>query len=598
VADGYRTPGSDGILADPLAARGVPDPQKYVWPKVIARLHRDPSDVWSRRMVAQFWDAGGDPAPHAASYYHFAAYGLVRILLGKPDAVGPHRRAILTRAMGEEQLFTGDGTENHIAMWRTSGYLFAQAAGDRRRMAQARRWIVRYSDRLYAVGQGEFDSSTYVAFTIASWLNLLDFAKDPEVRHRARAVVDFLAASLAVRWCNGAQAGGEKRGFAGSDRRAPAAYLGWVWWGDGLVPSAGFSQAGIHAAVAAVSDYRPPKAIMALARVRPQGEPEEYRVSKPDYSMRARSETREALCVGRHYSVGVLYSPTGGWGGGETQETLWKMVARSADGGCATISGAGASYAERNRYNGEGRGPWDQMAHHRDLVAQLTRVPHNAEAIAADMRATYRSWRSRNDRVTFAEPVCEPWCYASIPSDARLLVAGPWHFVEMGAAYAAVRPIGGVVRPAPTEAAQGTRVLRVDGVLGKVVGIAYEFGDRGSDGSFAGFVEAVASHSTLDTDGDWVRLRGRTGRRLDVRFNSSGRFRPPSYDWGVQPPWPSGEGHGRIPEIRQDGRRLDLNAPWPVYDGPCLTIRNRTMTIRSRDDVTEPYVMAPRSPRP
>ncbi len=114
--------------------------------------------------------------------------------------------------------------------------------------------------------------------------------------------------------------------------------------------------------------------------------------------------------------------------------------------------------------------------------------------------------------------------------------------------------------------------------------MAYEFGDRDSDGSFAGFVEAVTDRSSLEADDASVTIRGRSGRSLQVRFGLSGRFRPPAYGWGTQPRWPRGEGHGRLPEVRCDGRLLNLRERWPVYEGPRLSVRNGELIVRSRAD--------------
>ncbi|MDX1933454.1 MAG: hypothetical protein SFU56_12665 [Capsulimonadales bacterium] len=576
-AERYVLPGSAEQLTIPQPLRGVPDPQKYVWPKALARLSLDRNDRWAHAMIGQFHDRGGPPASHAASFYHFAAYGLAKLLFAYPDAVAPYRSAILRGAMREEQLFRGEGTENHIAMWRTSGYLFAQEAGDRRRRIEMGDWIARYSDRLLSIGQGEFDSGTYLAFDVSAWLNLWEYARDVDIRHRARSVVDFLAASLALRWRDGVQAGGEKRGCSLRNGDSIASFLGWLWWGGASSPP--WTQSAIYSVFAALSHYRPAPATVALADKTSPETQGRYLGSKPNYAMERASETRETLFIAAGYSVGALYSPTGGWGGGETQETLWKFASAGGD----VVSGAGAGYARKTGFSGEGRSPWDQIAHFDDLVFQMTRVPPNGEDITRKVAGLYEIWRRRSAKVRFAAPAHEPWAYVSLPSDADLRPHEGLLFVNChDRAFAAIRPFGGAMVPVNEKTRGGRIAFRTDGAQGELLGFVYEFGDPVVDGSFPEFMKKVLSASRPDFErrsANEIAYRNRHGRALRAQFVTSGRWVAPEYDWGSPPDWPTGEGHGRVPRLWWDGREVRLDRVWPVYHGPFLRVLNGRLSL-------------------
>jgi hypothetical protein len=267
------------------------------------------------------------------------------------------------------------------------------------------------------------------------------------------------------------------------------------------------------------------------------------------------------------------------------------------DAAVAVIAGAGAGYAARSKYNGEGRSPWDQVAMHENLLVQMTRVPEDADALTAQAKALFDDWKrtGKADKVSWADPVAEPWAYVTLP-DAPGVVAvaekGGVIFVAVpgaGAAlfYAALTPLapGYEWLDAKATGAKNRRAARTTGGRrGEVVGWAYEWGDERS-GGFADFQRAVLSRPDRVTREDpvTVRLTDRTGKTtLRVRFGTAGTYAEPEYDWGPQPAWPSGEGHGRIPQIWADGKEVDHRAKAlagrVLYDGPRLRVHSTALT--------------------
>jgi hypothetical protein len=552
VAERYALPGSGGKAEVPQPMSGVPDPQKYVWPRALARLSRDASDSWAVAMVGQFWDRGGDPAPHASSFYHFGAYGLARLFFAFPSAVAPHRAALLAQAMREEQLFSGDGTENHIAMWRTSGYLFAQEAGDAARLTSMRDWLRGYARRLKEFGQGEWDSSTYFAFDVGSWLNVLDFAKDAEIREDARGVVETFTRQIALKYVQGAFAGAEKRGFSSRGVDTITGYLGWLWFGD--VPTtaddAFFSQSAIYSVLASLSPYRPAPELTRLAEKRVE-KPTVHVIDRPNYAMTRKAEARELLLVTPRYCVGTsVRSPIGGWGGGDTQETLWKFAAKGARGAW-TVGGAGAGYAARNKFSGGGRSPWDQAWQAGPVVVQMTRVPRDAEELTAEAKSLFAKWKATGnaEKVSFADPVPASWAYATLPADAEIEERDGVLLVRRDGVFLVARPLHGAyaeVPPSETKAPPTRRVFRSESARAELCGWLYEFADD-TEISYEDFAAALALPDRLRVSDLTVRYRDRRNQPVTVTFGTSGTYTEPEYDWGPQPTWPAGEGHGRVP---------------------------------------------------
>ena len=125
---------------------------------------------------------------------------------------------------------------------------------------------------------------------------------------------------------------------------------------------------------------------------------------------------------------------------------------------------------------------------------------------------------------------------------------------------------------------------------GGLTGLILEADRRSRYDSPEHFMETCLGRTHLNRGNigqDSLIYRGLDGTVIAARYEASGTFTEPVYDWGYgpvhpvvipatppfrQPEWPGGEGHGRIPSWKVNGVAAGLEGSWPVYGGPGLHI--------------------------
>jgi hypothetical protein len=567
-------------------------------------------------------DRGPRPNP-AIGYLYFSPVGIGYVLHAFPGAVADDDWRTLVRAtidfdptLSALNPFTGQGTENHMLLGRTGGYLVCLAVVERGAndpvtgawYDRARAWLpalteyfVSTAETTYERGFGEWDSSIYYPYVIACWVALHDFA-DPDVRTAATAVLDWIAATVAVRSTAGVFGGPEQRSAAPlRPGESNLDQLGWLWWGHlpgGDEPVWRRQDFG-QLVYVALSRYRPPALTGRIAR----GEIPAERLgtqfeTKPSYLVHGadsvRQQTRVVFHRGPGYSLGAAVArPTGGWTGGDAQDLLWKLVVETA-------SAPGAQVA----HGGVGRDPWRQVAQWENTLFDVWHLPPNAAELRDDAMARVAEWRRRRGESlraaflqdTSRENTVRPRAVAVEGVRATLVLAGervaalapvgPTFFDLGGEAWLAVRPVGaGLGEIAP--GGFGGYVLEV--------GTAAEHGDRAQ---FEAAVRArdAAHPPQIDDQRGRVRLRSLSGVSLEFEYQTSGTYVEPEFDWGfgaeqpggyvimAMPPfrfpqWPQGEGHGRVPEMRVNGRSLAEFFDDATYRGPLLEVRDGWLTL-------------------
>ena len=156
-------------------------------------------------------------------------------------------------------------TDNLRAMRETSVYLMAEETGNEATRRLYKQKIQRYVWALYHIGMGEWDSSVYHGHTFAPYLNLYDFAKDPEVKQLAKAALDWMSAAAAIKYYRGGWGGPVKRDYGTSNVvfGSSAVQTFWLYFGDNPLPN---PSSVLDTLYLITSTYRPPQAIVALAR--------------------------------------------------------------------------------------------------------------------------------------------------------------------------------------------------------------------------------------------------------------------------------------------------------------------------------------------
>lgn len=274
----------------------------------------------------------------------------------------------------------GRNTDNLRAMRETSVYLMAEETGNAAVREQYKRSIQRFVWALWNVGMGEWDSENYQMHSFGPYVNLYDFAKDPEVKAAAKAALDMIITMGAVKYYQGGYCGPIKRDYAKPYIFGGAAGELWLYFGDTPMPNPEPHGDTLHLVTSA---YRPPMAVAQLARKR-FDQPVEIRACKPPYetwSVEGGGSKGKAYpapnyqdaphvpaffettYIGQTFQFGSL--PQGSHG----DVNGFKLLMRDSRKGAqffAAASGVGPDKVN----TGAGR---DRVAHHRNLALVLTK---------------------------------------------------------------------------------------------------------------------------------------------------------------------------------------------------------------------------------
>ncbi len=412
------------------------DPHKYLFPVICAKLWRDPSDPVAWEMARFLRDVDKEKARGDRGLYHFAAIGLTRLQFGFEKSLPEDVRDwYAENAGGNLAKFRPGGTENHGMMSRTSGYVFAERFQKERggppetdHLAYFRAFLERECRKLYTIGMGEWDSSTYVAFSLSGWMNVYDFAQDPGAREMAKAALDWYASMMALKQFHGVHAGCEARGFANRPVETQTDIIAWLWWGtapEGFQPDLVTRKGGRYAVIAALSGYRPPAELTALAR-KELKLPFQARMSKPSYYGYSEDNvSQEILWSDSGVQMSTLYDPTPGnrttgtiW----PQTTMFKLAVLAP--GDVKVLGIGNGY--HKHFPVEGRSAFDQFHQEKGAAINLCYLPPPEQR----------------------PPNAVPESYVAIPDGIEEVArGGGWIILGGGSALIAVYPLGGQPEP-------------------------------------------------------------------------------------------------------------------------------------------------------
>ncbi len=175
----------------------------------------------------------------------------------------------------------GRNTDNLRAMRETSVYLMAEETGNEQTRLLYKQKIKRYVWALYNIGMGEWDSQVYHGHTFTPYLNLYDFAKDPQVKQLAKKALDWLSTAAAIKYYHGAWGGPVKRDYGDANLvfGGLAAKTFWLYFGDNSFKD---TEPELDSLYLITSSYRPPLAVVDLAR-KQFNKPVEIIASKPLY---------------------------------------------------------------------------------------------------------------------------------------------------------------------------------------------------------------------------------------------------------------------------------------------------------------------------
>ena len=419
-------------------------------------------------------------------------------------------------------------TDNLRAMREVAVYLMAERTGNEmtRRVYKAK--LLRTAHQFWNVGMGEWDSEAYIGHTFAAYLNLYDFADDPEVQGYAKAILDYLSLTMATKYFHGGWGGPVKRDY---DNVAP-----WPTASQTVFPYFGAAPAVEAAAdrehaFVLTSGYRPPVAIVKLAQ-KNVGEPFELLGSKPPYEPwlpgnDEAPETYQTQYFGRTFLMGS--SATGSSG----DMSGFKLLIANKEGTADYVVPASTTKKNPKNISTSTAGG--------DNIAQVgnTAILLNGQHPHADF-------------VVF------------ITGSPEIVKRDGVTFVRLHETFFALQPIrasGFTEEKATFKGTQGT-LLRSSGEGGDApAGFVLEVGEAPEHKSFDAFQSAVVKSSSLDSsamEDHTVGYTNSSGRTIKMKYQPSA---PPTL-------WRHGEEHDWASH-RALFRPADMTEPeeGPVYLG-------------------------------
>lgn len=550
------------------------DRHKYAMGPVIARLVLDNGDAMAQRMYRNLMHV--DTLKSDRGLYHFAIFQKTRMFFQLWDQLpDDFREAIDYDVRHHFDIMRQGGTENHQFMNRASGYVWAErldgefpGARDGREgsLSFLRDWLIDQVRRNYHVGNGEWDSSTYIAFSAASWANIYDFSEDEDMRAWSRAMLDWYAVAMARKYFQGLTLGPESRGFAREavgNRPNPRGgydavgshtdWLAWLWWdGSASAPLMDRTDVRVNPYPAlnlALSDYRPHRVIRNLARKNvplpysARGAKAFYRITNDlDAFHDDHNRDHEVLFFHHDFAMGTLYSPSDGVRTSGTilpQTTMFKLAVR--DGRSVRAFGMANGY--HHHFPVEGRTPYDQYHQHRAAAINITYVFNPDDSDYEGRHDGVGKGRTAH-RALFAYPAAV----------GRPVQDGDWLAWEVGGALVAVRPLGGPVEDVGTlprfrpRDLEGYRFLVTRGEL---VGWIVQAAQRSEYETLEAFLAALHER-------DGVDLSAFDAERREVTYTCLEGHTLRMIHTG---------GPGGRPEAWVDDDALVFEG-WPVYESP------------------------------
>ena len=215
----------------------------------------------------------------------FFAYSMMGVYLHTHDQLPDSLRVKIREAFRVRTMYRGD-TENHWVMYYTGMYLAAQTwpgepgsawfngkSSDENR-TEAAGWLAQWMRTTTTIGQGEFDSPTYMTVFLCPMLLLQEFAADPVMKIKARMMVDLLLADFAVQHLDGNFGGGHSRDYPDdivNPLSAPSTMWAWLYFGQPRMEQWNDARyrprhrGSWETVFAAVSSYRIPEIIRTIA---------------------------------------------------------------------------------------------------------------------------------------------------------------------------------------------------------------------------------------------------------------------------------------------------------------------------------------------
>jgi hypothetical protein len=175
----------------------------------------------------------------------FYSYTMIGLYLFTRDLLPDSLAVKIKKSFRDRTMYRGD-TENHWVMYYTGIYLASQTwpnepgtswfngKSSSENFDEAREWLEQWMRTSSTIGQGEFDSPTYMTVFLTPMVVLREFAQDPVMKKRAEMMVDLLLADFAAEHLEGSYGGGHSRDYPEdivNPLSAPSTMWAWLYFG-------------------------------------------------------------------------------------------------------------------------------------------------------------------------------------------------------------------------------------------------------------------------------------------------------------------------------------------------------------------------------
>lgn len=584
-------------LADSLKFPAKGDRGKYIFPILIAYRHQYPTSPWGKEHKKQFTVIS---KKNSKDFYTnsdaFAAPGLTRLLYLYPEdslvkkLQKNHLNFLFPEKISSNRytFWQSGGTENFVNMLRTSGYLLAQRGlklnlpHANQRLQEKERWLHYKAHHTYRMGVSEWDSSTYTIYNLIGWLNLYDFAQDENIKKAAKAVLDYYASAIALKYTYGVYGGAEQRGGAVKSFASGTDFLGWLWFSEYIPTNPDFLKWApyIQLIHPATSSYRPPQEAILLAR-KNYNQTSYYQNVKGNYGL-SRLEIPEIFYIDRTYTLGTALVNNG------EQVVNWKLVSYPQKSESALVVTGSNSYLNTNHKNGVGKTSFDRYVQYRNIIAQLTYIPNK-------LKPEFRKQKFRNFLSgTINKIPCGNTCkhqlrsqlnsfipvvkypvkkvkgkyqvsnYISYPSEAKIVQKQEIYFLELNQTYAAIYAFPNQKNLQP-KITKNRNYLEVSAPLGTLAGFIMEVGNQYEHQSFEQFQSTILAKAKLDltkTSQGKLKYLDSQGNAIAIDYQSS----------KSQATW------------KVNNKKIDFNYA-KLYQGDNLEVKNQVLKLKSKDSI-------------
>jgi hypothetical protein len=409
----------------------------------------------------------------------------------------------------------GRNTTNLRLMRDTSVYLMAEEAGQERTRLLYKDKIRFFVWQLYQLGMGEWDSENYLPHSLTPLLNLHDFAKDREVHLLAKAGLDWLLMSGALKYYRGGFGGPTLRDFGGASHvfGSSASHPLYLYFGNSPLTDPSPRYDDIHTIT---SRYRPPLAVVQLAQ-KNFSRPVELLNTKPHFdNWQAGNDESpvyfETLFYGQSFYLGSVVSA------GENAGHPFKLLMENSQRGVDYFLANGIRRFHKPD-------PKVQIAQNQNLMI----------------------WLRPNE----GKPI-----FFQLPQQTKPIFFDNTWWIPFEQTYLALRPIalqsptvlGTAMGPRSNRYHQDTLWQTIPQKQAAYIGFALEVVDAKQYPNFATFQNTVRSRQNLDlknlTAGT-VTFQGSNPHKLTLSYSTT-------------------QG---LPAITRDGKTRNWDKEWTVYGG-------------------------------